>query len=79
LEGRHQDPEGGADAQQVGDGGLDGDQQRAEGDQQQAVMPPSLVAPGITEVRISVTRSAVSGSAGLVLGITVKVTASRSC
>ena len=35
LEGRHQDAEGGADAQQVGDGGLHGDQQRAEGDEQQ--------------------------------------------
>ena len=39
-------------------------------------MPPSLVAAGMTDVRISVTRSAVLGSAGLVLGIALKVTAS---
>ena len=39
-------------------------------------MPPSLVAGGTTEARVSVTRSAVLGSAGLVLGITVKVAAS---
>jgi len=39
-------------------------------------MPPLLVAAGMTDVRISATRSAVLGSAGLVLGIALKVTTS---